>query len=311
MANGKRVLAAGGVVWRREAGDIELLLVHRKKFRDVSFPKGKLDPGETYAEAAVREIEEETGIRAHLGPSLGTVKYHLPSGRHKVVQYWSVAASPEAIAASTFSPNKEIEALEWVALDDARHRLSYPIDLEVLAAFEQLVDAGGLETFPVVLMRHAKADSAPVDSERPLSRRGREQAAANVGTLSAFGVRRILASTALRCQQTVAPLADALGRRVHLSDEISQDAFERGEDDVQAVVSRRVAKRKPAVICSHAPVLMGLMEALADATGTTAASELRAAASLRPGSFTVVHVRPGGRILAIETHTPYDERRPA
>ncbi|MGO1266073.1 MAG: NUDIX hydrolase [Microbacterium gubbeenense] len=311
MANGTRVLAAGGVVWRREADELQLLLVHRKKFRDVSFPKGKLDPGETFAEAAVREIEEETGIRSALGPSLGVVTYHLPSGREKVVEYWSVGASPEQIAASTFTPNKEIEALEWVALDDARDRLSYPVDREVLAAFEELIDADGLHTFPIVLMRHGKAGSAAVDHERELTERGQEQAGAAVGALRAFGVRRILSSTARRCQQTVAPLAAALGRRVHVSDDISQDAFERGEDDPSTIIERRVEKGKPALVCSHGPVLIGLMESLAKAAGTKVTSELRAAASLSTGSFTVVHVSRSGGIVAIETHAPFEERRPA
>src|SRR5690606_21088794 len=201
MASKSQVLAAGGVVWRRAEDHIEVLLVHRKKFRDLSFPKGKVDPGETFPETAVREIEEETGIRGVLGPALGIVRYHLPSGREKVVHYWAVAASDEAIAASTFAPNKEIDALEWVSLKKARKKLSYPVDGDVLTWFEQLIEADGLDTFPLVLMRHGKAGSAPVDAERPLTERGHEQARAAVGPLRAFGVRRILSSTARRCQE--------------------------------------------------------------------------------------------------------------
>lgn len=311
MGSKSQVLAAGGVVWRRAEDHIEVLLVHRKKFRDLSFPKGKVDPGETFPETAVREIEEETGIRGVLGPTLGIVRYHLPSGREKVVRYWAVAASDEAIAASTFAPNKEIDALEWMSLKKARKKLSYPVDGDVLTWFEQLIEADGLDTFPLVLMRHGKAGSAPVDAERPLTERGHEQARAAVGPLRAFGVRRILSSTARRCQETVAPLSAAISRRVQTHAEISQDAWAAGEDDVVDVISRRLEKGKPTVICSHGPVLPALIEEIARETGTGSSRELRDAAALATGSFTVVHVRRGGPVVAIETHAPIDERRSA
>ena len=306
----RRVLAAGGVVWRRVDDRIQVLLVYRKKFRDLSFAKGKVDPGETFPETAVREIAEETGIRGELGPPLGCVEYHLPSGREKVVHYWAVEATPEAIEASEFTPNKEIAALEWLSLKKARKKVSYPVDREVLTRFEELIAADGLDTFPVVLLRHGSAGSAPVDSERPLAPRGEKQAKAVVRPLKAFGVRRIIASSALRCQQTVAPLSKKLGRRVHVSDAISQDAWAAQDGDVASIVAKRIRKQKGSVLCSHGPVLPEIMEAIASETGTPPSTELRRAAALDTGSFTVVHVRRGGAVVAIETHAPLSDRRP-
>src|SRR5690606_216648 len=124
--------------------------------------KGKLDPGETFAEAAVREIFEETGIAGVLGAPLGTVKYRLPSGRKKHVAYWAVEATKEAIKASTFSPNHEIADLSWLTLDEARDKLSYPPDIDILGRFEQLIAADGLATYAVAFLRHGKAGSATV-----------------------------------------------------------------------------------------------------------------------------------------------------
>ncbi|NHI17842.1 NUDIX hydrolase [Microbacterium excoecariae] len=303
------VYAAGGVMWRHEGGELLVLLVHRRKFRDTSFPKGKVDPGETLPETAVRELHEETGIRGVLGPELGTVEYRIPSGRDKVVRYWAVETTPAALSASTFRPNREIDAVSWVTLGAARERLSYPADHQILDDFERLVAAGGLGTFPLVLMRHGQAvsgsDTDGPDAARVLTARGQRQARAAVGPLGAFGIRRILASPATRCLQTVRPLARATGRRIQEVEALSQDAWEAGVDEVADVVDKRLAKQKAAVLCSHGPVLPRVMELLGSATGTAHPRELAAAASLGTGSFTVAHVsRDGSGIIAIETHAP-------
>ncbi|MEW1836273.1 NUDIX domain-containing protein [Microbacterium sp. NPDC079995] len=303
------VYAAGGVVWRMVEGRLLVLAIHRTKYRDITLPKGKVDPGETLAETAVREIFEETGIRVHLGVPVGISKYRLPSKRTKIVHYWSTEATEEAIRASSFVPNREIAAIEWLTPKKALERLSYPVDVEILENFLRLVDDGVLATFPIVVLRHGKAtpreDWKGKDAARPLTDRGKRQAKAAVGPLRSFGIRRVVSSDAVRCVDTVAPLAKALGRDIRRTDLISQDAWEDGHADVRTVVGKRVRSGKPAVLCSHRPVIPTIMSELALATGSLKGSYIESASDLEVGGFSVAHLsatNPGSGIVAIETH---------
>ncbi|MDD7944807.1 NUDIX domain-containing protein [Microbacterium sp. NE2HP2] len=305
------VYAAGGVVWRWVDDKVRVLIIHRTKYRDLTLPKGKVDPGEMLAETAVREIREETGISVRLGPPVGVSRYHLPSKKQKIVHYWAAEATDLAIRMSTFVPNKEIAALEWMSLKKARKALSYPVDVEILDEFVRLVDERAIDTFPLIALRHAKAvareDWDGEDAARPLSSRGKKQAHAIVGPLVAFGVRRIISSDARRCVRTVTPLAAAISKRIDKSPHLSQDAWENGQADVRSVVGDRVRARKPVVLCTHGPVLPDLLSEMALATGTLRGSYLGSASSLETGAFSVVHLpreNPGAGIVAIETHMP-------
>jgi 8-oxo-dGTP diphosphatase len=122
------VLAAGGLVWRR-AGDgaVEVVVVHRPRYDDWSWPKGKLDPGETDEEAALREVLEETSLHAELGPELLTTTYLDRSGKHKRVRYWAMTADHESPAAAN-----EVDRAVWMSAEVAASRLTYSRDVEVL-----------------------------------------------------------------------------------------------------------------------------------------------------------------------------------
>jgi 8-oxo-dGTP diphosphatase len=121
------VKAAGGVVWRRaDGGGIELAVVHRPRYDDWSFPKGKLDPGEGWEEAALREVLEEIGIRCELGDELSPVGYTDRKGRAKAVRYWLM--EPRG---GEFEPNDEVDEMRWIAPDGAAELLSYPHDAEL------------------------------------------------------------------------------------------------------------------------------------------------------------------------------------
>ncbi|HEY2430826.1 MAG TPA: NUDIX hydrolase, partial [Acidimicrobiales bacterium] len=110
----------------------EVLLVHRPRYDDWSLPKGKADPGEDDEATAVREVEEETGLRGELGTELPTTEYTDHRGRHKVVRYWAMTAANGTDA--PFTPNHEVDELVWLPLPVAEDRLSYDRDRPVLQA---------------------------------------------------------------------------------------------------------------------------------------------------------------------------------
>jgi 8-oxo-dGTP diphosphatase len=123
--------AAGGVVTRPAAnGDFEILVVHRPKYDDWSFPKGKLDPGETFEHGAIREVEEETGVRCELGAELRSHRYVDRNGRDKLVRYWMMTV----VEAQPREPDDEVDEVRWVAARDAPALLSYHADHELVAA---------------------------------------------------------------------------------------------------------------------------------------------------------------------------------
>jgi 8-oxo-dGTP diphosphatase len=124
------VQAAGGVVSRLLDDGEEVLLVHRPRYDDWTFPKGKLEPGETHEQAAVREVEEETGFRCELGRELPSTSYHDSKGRPKTVHYWAMRALD-----GDFRPHREVDEIRWVSVDAAKELLSHSHDEDVLRAF--------------------------------------------------------------------------------------------------------------------------------------------------------------------------------
>ena len=126
------VRAAGGVVWRHgNEGTVEVLLVHRPRYDDWTFPKGKLDPGESWEQAALREVLEETGVVAHLGPELASTAYRDRHDRRKSVRYWSMTVADS----SPFQANDEVSDVRWVPVEEAAGSLTYDRDLSVLRSF--------------------------------------------------------------------------------------------------------------------------------------------------------------------------------
>ncbi|MGH7353533.1 MAG: NUDIX hydrolase [Candidatus Rokuibacteriota bacterium] len=129
------VRAAGGVVWRWAAGEaIEVLLVHRHGREDWTFPKGKVESGESDVDCARREVEEETSLRCELGVELPAVSYVDQRERPKTVRYWSMRPT-----AGEAAPRHEVDAVRWVPLASASDALTYPRDRELLDAFARLV----------------------------------------------------------------------------------------------------------------------------------------------------------------------------
>lgn len=310
--NSTPLLAAGAVCWRvSKKGKAKILLVHRTQHKDVSLPKGKLDPGETLPETAVREIAEETGLIIALGVPLGVVEYTLPGGREKQVYYWAGEVSADAIANSTFVSNDEIEELHWVSLEKAREVLSYPHDIDIVDRFAELFAQGRARTFAIITLRHGKAvpgeDWDGPDSTRPLMQRGTDQALSVAQGVAAYRPKRLISSTAERCMRTIAPTARLTGVTVDEDHDISQDAYRYGGKAVRELVAKRIAKRETVVLCSHGPVLPQIIAAVAEETDTPASTRLQQAAALATGEYTVLHVSvdaPESGIIAVEVHGP-------
>ncbi|MGI9155131.1 MAG: NUDIX hydrolase [Marmoricola sp.] len=280
---GADVVAAGSIVVHGGAA----LLVHRPKYDDWSFPKGKQDPGEHVVATAVRETVEETGVEIRLGRPLREQAYVQTDGRTKVVHYWrgDVIGDPDV---SSYAANEEVDRVEWVPMGSVADRLSYPRDQLIL---EDAL-AHPKATTPLVIVRHAKALGRKrwedEDMLRPLVEKGLDQARAIGPVLASYGVTRVVTSTSVRCTQTVQPYADEHVLAISATPVLSEEYAE--QNAVCDLVERLMADSEPTVVCSHGPVLPLVFEQLSVG-----------APALRPAQMLVAHHRKG-RVRATELH---------
>ncbi len=291
------IRAAGAVLWRPAADGIELALVHRKQRTDWSFPKGKLEPGEHPAVAAVREVAEETGYTIALGRPLPSRRYEV-DGLPKHVRYW--AAKIEDPPFEPFEPSEEIDELRWVPDAQARELLSYKHDIDLVPRLHRLP----LDTVPLVVVRHGKAVkraqwAGTVDAARPLDSRGIDQGRRLVPLLAAYGIRAVHSSDATRCRDTVLPYARS--RQVEVVDEplLSEEGHAAARKASRARAAELLATREPLVVCSHRPVLPDLLAAVDP--GHVAHDQR----PLAPGAILVLHRvfdSDGVRVVAAERH---------
>ena len=218
--------------------------MHRPRYDDWTFPKGKAEDGESDEENALREVEEETGYRGTVGVELPSSSYRDSRGRRKLVRYWTMR--PES---GSFRPGREVDEVRWLTEHEAARTLTYERDREVLAAVPP----------PLLLVRHAWAGDSSEwkgdDELRPLDERGRRQAEALVGLVEPFRIDRIVSSPFVRCVQAVEPLARARGLEVTTADELA-------EGEGPEVVSRYLhdLAGEAAVVCGHGPELQPLFD---------------------------------------------------
>ncbi len=264
----RTIRAAGGVVWRKagqlKSGEpeIEVAVIHRPRYSDWSIPKGKLAPGESEVEGALREVFEETGFRVHLGRPLGEVRYMKTSGgstRPKVVRYWAMEADGGA-----FTPNREVDELKWLSLAEAQELLTHDHDRELLERFARGPVAGGC----VLLVRHSRAGEAEKwqgdDRQRPLDEIGWQQSESLVRLLSRFPVEEIVSADFLRCQQSVEPFAEAVGIPIHFEQVFSELDFPGREDEAVKLMRTYGETGDATVVCSQGDVIPELLRRLAE-----------------------------------------------
>ena len=219
------VLAAGALVWRLKNDKLQVLVVHRPRYDDWSFPKGKAEPGESMVLTAIREVAEETGRQIVLGRYLGKARRRLVSGRKKRTLYWAAQVLPEAgpgeglRAAVKPASKREIDKVRWWKVKKAARKLTHADDKRLLARLVDWYESGQLQVRSLVLVRHAKAVSRAtwgygINSEitRPLVMgRGQAQARDVAALLSAYGVGELVSSPWRRCVDTLAPYAHGCG----------------------------------------------------------------------------------------------------
>ncbi len=282
--------------------------MHRPRYDDWSFPKGKMKPGEHPLVNAVREVAEETGVRAVLGRPLGWTRYRV-SDRPKRVDYWAATPQPPPVAGQPdkptgqiflngaaasrahdgFVPGDEVDKLEWLGAEAALERLSYEHDAAMLRQFA----VGPAATVPYILLRHASAGrkgGGPRDDRlRPLDDAGVAQAAGLAALLACFGAPRPVSSATARCVETVLPYALSAGVAV-----TADPALIWGADGdaaaVEAAARARLAgllaDRAATIVCGHGETLPKLLAQACAYFGAPAPAD----ASLDKAAFWVMHV---------------------
>lgn len=334
MSRPDDLAAAGTVPWRHTpTGGVEVLLVHRVKYDDWSWPKGKLDDGEDWPQAAARETWEETGLRVRLGIPLPSARYPIenPSGkvrRMKEVRYWAAT-----VLGGDGALENEIDEVRWVSPKQARSLLTYPRDRDQLDAL--LADGGPYVTRPLLVVRHAKAlprkQWSGHDWLRPLDELGYLQAVCLVGVLDAYGVESVVCSPSTRCADTIRPFLEAGPRPPQTApadstagvtlgnppvttwaDPLSEEGYEDSPHLLAGIVTGAVSSSVSTVICSHGPVLpalVGEMMALAPPRSKAVRQTYRALRddNLIKGEAVVAHLSRVGDDLAtvaLERHAP-------
>ena len=242
------IQAAGAVLWRKASdNELEIAVIHRPRYDDWSLPKGKVEPGESHISAGYREIQEETGYESIFGPEIGTVVYKL-EGAPKEVRYWAAAATGQ-----TGKPNpEEVDQVEWLAPKKAKEKLTNKDDRAIVDFFLDF----GADTFPIILLRHAKAlkrtDWDGDDGDRPLEHRGQLQAKRLLPIYMPYNATEI---------DREAPL-----------------------DYVQDLMDRGI----PAIVCSHNPIIPKVVKKLVGKKYFKSMDR-----ELEPAQAIVLHCRAG------------------
>ena len=304
-----KVVAAGGLCWRVRGGELEVLMIHRPRYKDWSWPKGKIDSGETTPECAVREVEEEVGVRIRLGIPLPATVYPVSSGM-KIVHYWAARIQE----GKPHPDGKEVDGVRWCSPAEAHAELTNPSDRLPLRALEEAHADGRLRTWPLIIVRHAKAKPRSswtrAEGDRPLAATGLRQAQAVSRLLGAWLPDRVISSPWVRCVQTVRPYVKTRTVKFKTVDAITEHSAKRKPGKARKAVEALFDKAKPVVLCTHRPVLPLTFEVLTRHMPTGLAIGLPAKDPyLAPGEAIICQVSSAdeGRIVSLERFRAFDD----
>ena len=284
------ILAAGAVLWRKsEKKKIEVLIIHRSKYDDWTFPKGKAEVGEPLIACAYREVLEETNIETAFGPYLGEVEYLTNDGKKKV-SFWSA----KVIKEKDFKPNTEVDQLKWVEVTKVKELLTLDTDRKILEQFLQIEP----DTKPLILLRHAKAVTRDEwqgeDDDRPLDSYGQNQAKRLLAMYQVFNLEQIHSSDAVRCYDTVVAIAKGLNIKLEVTGKLSESTFKKDKEKAFDYAKDLMKLNESVLLCSHNPILPKMLNKL------TKKSEVDAdEGKLLPADGWVIH-RIGKEVIQID-----------
>ena len=284
------ILAAGAVLWRKsEKKKMEVLIIHRPKYDDWTFPKGKAEIGESLIACAYREVLEETNIETAFGPYLGEVEYLTNDGKKKV-SFWSA----KVIKEKELNPNDEVDQLKWVEVTKVKELLTLDTDRKILEQFLQIEP----DTKPLVLLRHAKAVTRDEwqgeDDDRPLDSYGQNQAKRLLAMYQVFNLEQIHSSDAVRCYDTVVAIAKGLSIKLEVTGKLSESTFKKDKEKAFDYAKDLMKLNESVLLCSHNPILPKMLNKL------TKKSEVDAdEGKLLPADGWVIH-RIGKEVIQID-----------
>jgi 8-oxo-dGTP pyrophosphatase MutT (NUDIX family)/phosphohistidine phosphatase SixA len=274
------IAAAGAVVWRRNANDeVEIALIHRVKYDDWSIPKGKVEGDESLIACAYRETMEETGFDVRFGPIIGSISYSV-GDVPKTVTYWSAKFLTER---STPNPG-EVDEIRWMTIPEAHQFLTRELDKKIITDFLEI----DLDTKPLILLRHAKAiernDWAGEDTDRPLSSHGERQARRLLSNLQPYAIEEMHSSSAVRCYETITPMARSMSIDFFFTDSLSEDVFNKDRERPVKYIHRLLVNDYPVLACSHNPILPEVISSFVNKFGIEVTD-----IKLEPGDAWVAH----------------------
>lgn len=275
---------------------LEVCIVHRPKYDDWSWPKGKLEINETHRHAAVREVGEETGVPVALGPFLGEIEYPLAEEGKKTrrskdrtvdtkhILFWMarpINPKDAVRRADAFGPVHradvgEIDSVMWVSVQRARRMLTHSTDRDILALFVDRVEEGALDGDMLLLVRHGKAEPRKqwtgTDDKRPITPRGASMAYSLDRELACYNPTRLVTSPWLRCQQTIQMLSWQTGLPLHTAEPLTEDAFAADPETAWQCFHQELKialqRHSATAVCMHRPVIGGIFGHLRELCAT-------------------------------------------